>query len=150
MTLHWNWGTKVALVYGLFATGTMGMVAIAVSQRVDLVSPDYYEQALATDTRMAARDNAQRLTGFSIEESTGTLTVTWPHVPDAGGAITLYRASDARADRVTPVTPTTDRRQEVSLEGLTPGAWRLQVSWRYEDRPFYVERMLMVPATSAR
>lgn len=147
MTRHWHWGTKVALVYGLFATGTLTMVAIAMNQRVDLVSPDYYAQALATDTRMAAREHAQQLDGFSITEDTARVVVQWPHVPDAGGAVTLYRPSDAAADRVTPVSPGTDGRQVVSLEGLTPGAWRLQISWHHDGQPFYVERLLMVHAS---
>jgi len=150
MTLHWNWGTKVALVYGLFATGTLAMVAIAVSHRVDLVSPDYYAQALATDSRMAARENARHLTGFSISEDADGLVITWPHTPDGGGTVTLYRASDAAADRVTPVAPARDGRQVVGLSGLPSGAWRLQVSWQYGGSPYYIERVLTLNETGTR
>ena len=58
MKLHWHWGTRIALVYVLFASGTITMVAIAMRQPVDLVSPDYYERSLAVDARAVALANA--------------------------------------------------------------------------------------------
>jgi hypothetical protein len=62
------------------------------------------------------------------------------HAASARGTVTLYRASDAGADRVVPLSLAPDATQRVPLEGLAPGRWRLQVEWTVRGRPYYYER----------
>ena len=40
------WPLGIILTLAAFITGTVGLVVMACSQRVDLVSPDYYEREL--------------------------------------------------------------------------------------------------------
>ena len=54
MRITFNWGTGIAAVYTVFALATTGFVTFAMSQRVDLVSSDYYAQSLRQDQRIAA------------------------------------------------------------------------------------------------
>lgn len=148
MTRHWHWGTRIALVYGLFATGTLSMVAIAVNQRTDLVAPDYYARALQQDERATALANTRALgQTFSIADTnTGRLSIHWPHVPD-DGALVLYRPSNAGADRALALAATavdTGAEQHVPLGDLRPGLWRVQVSWTWQDRPYYAEQDVVV------
>jgi hypothetical protein len=148
MTRHWHWGTKIALVYTLFATGTLTMVGIAVSQRTDLVAPDYYARALKQDERMAALNNVAALgASFSASQTDdGELVVHWPHVPE-GGSIVLYRASNADADQTVALAPAQapdGSIQRVSLQGLQTGAWRAQFTWSWQGRPHYTERELVI------
>ncbi|GMV21396.1 MAG: hypothetical protein AMXMBFR57_13450 [Acidimicrobiia bacterium] len=148
MTRHWHWGTKIALVYTLFATGTLTMVGIAVSQRTDLVAPDYYARALKQDERMAALNNVASLgSSFSATQTEGgELVVHWPHRPE-GGSIVLYRASNADADQTVALAPAQapdGSTQRVSLQGLQTGAWRAQITWSWQGRPHYTERDLVI------
>jgi hypothetical protein len=148
MTRHWHWGTKIALTYGLFATGTLTMVGIAVSQRTDLVAPDYYARALKQDERAAALANTEALgTGFTITSANDEhLVVKWPHQPDAG-VVVLYRPSDADADRTLTLAATAvgaGAEQQVQLGDLLRGLWRIQVTWVWQGRPYYAEQDVVV------
>jgi hypothetical protein len=57
-----NWGYKIIVVYTVFITGIVYMVVRSVSQDVDLVTPDYYEQELKYQTTIDATNNANALT----------------------------------------------------------------------------------------
>ncbi len=144
MTRHWHWGTKIALTYIVFATGTLTMVGIAVSQRTDLVTPDYYARALKQDERMAAQANTAALgRAFEIASSDNDrLVVRWPHQPDAGSLV-LYRPSNADADRTVVLAATatgTGAEQEIRMGDLSRGLWRVQVTWSWQGRPYYAEQ----------
>jgi hypothetical protein len=39
MNMHWGW--RLAIVYTLFALGTLSFVGFALTNEVDLVRPDY-------------------------------------------------------------------------------------------------------------
>ena len=148
MSRYWHWGTKIALVYCLFVTGTITMVAIAVNQRTDLVTPDYYAKALRQDDRMEAVRNTVALgSSFSaVQRDSGALTIAWPHTPDSG-TITLYRASDAGADREIPVSPVAaagGAQQRVDLTMLAEGAWKAQIAWTAHGQSYYAEREIAI------
>jgi hypothetical protein len=148
MTLRWHWGTGIALVYIAFAAATVGFAAYAMDQRVELVSDDYYARALGQDRHMAAIANAGALGGaFRIEVGVDgrsvTLTWTGDRRPDAGGTATLYRPSDAAADRVIPLAPNQHGVQRIDLAGLAAGRWLAQIQWRSDGRDYYVEQAVV-------
>ncbi|MEI6245074.1 MAG: FixH family protein [Acidobacteriota bacterium] len=150
MSLRWNWGHSIAAAYTLFALITVGFVVFAMEQRVDLVSPDYYEKSIALDARRAAEANARSLgADFTINEAAGgqAVTVHWPSSGTSGatGTVTLYRPADATADRHTPMTPDASGTQTIALSGLAPGRWMLQVEWTVGGRAFYAEHRVIVP-----
>ena len=149
MKRHWHWGIGIALVYAIFAGGTIGFVAFAMRQQVDLVSADYYSQSLAYDERMAAAARADALgDAFSVTADPGSSSVTieWPRdMLVEGGEITLYRASDASADRQFTVAPDESGRQRIQARGLEHGAWAVRVNWNAGGKAFFVERRLMLP-----
>jgi hypothetical protein len=139
-----NWGTGIALTYTAFALATSGVVAFAMTRRVDLVSPDYYAQSLQQDRHMAAVRNAAGLRPAPAIVQTGARSIV-VHVPGgraAGtrGAITLYRASDATADRELPLAMDDREEQRVSLAGLGPGHWIVKLYWSSGGREYYVEQ----------
>ena len=144
-----HWGIGITLVYVLFATGTVGFVTFAMQQQVDLVSADYYPQSLAHDAKMAATARADALgTTFSVvlDERSRQLIVTWPDAMRVeAGDITLYRASDAGADRHVPAEPDGSGRQTVRADTLERGAWIVRVSWTADGKSFFAERRLMLP-----
>ncbi|MEZ5320258.1 MAG: FixH family protein [Vicinamibacterales bacterium] len=144
MAVRWNWGTGIALVYAVFASGTIGFAVYAMSQPVDLVSEDYYARSLVHDARLAAIDRVDALGDtFAIrfDPTTDAVTVAWPPAMAgrARGTITLYRPSDASADRVVPLAPAADGRQQVSLLGAATGHWVVQVQWTADGLDFYAE-----------
>lgn len=147
MKLHLNWGTGVALSYLLFASGTMGFVVFALQRPVDLVSADYYAQSLRQDQQMDAVRNARELGAAAgiVQSQDRAVDVSIPpaQASSARGTVTLYRASDAAADRVVDLRTDGAGRQRVSLDGLQAGAWSVRVRWHAGGREYYLEQRIV-------
>lgn len=148
MKLQFHWGVAVALFYTAFALSTVGFVAFAMTRDVELVSDDYYAQALGHDQRMQAMANADALgTAVSARVDGRQVRLRFP-VDMAGrvrGTATLYRASDARADRTEPLVPGPDGSQVLAGNGLAKGHWRLKMQWTADGRAYHIERDIRLP-----
>ena len=144
MKLRINWGVGIVASYVIFAAGTTGFALYAMNRPVDLVSADYYARSLQQDRQMAAERNTRDLDGAASVRQTGdrAVLVSLPagQASDATGTITLYRPSDASADRVVTLKTDTAGRQRVSLAGLRAGAWSARVLWTAQGREFYIEQ----------
>jgi hypothetical protein len=145
-----NWGTGLAAVYILFAVGTLGVVAFAVAQPADLVSADYYSRSLQHDSRMEAERNGRALEPLltmAVRPDRSAIELTLPPATRAGaqGTVTLYRPSDAAADRMTALAVDTAGRQAIDLASLPSGVWRVRLEWTGGGAPYFVERMVHLP-----
>ena len=149
MRITFNWGTGVAAVYTVFALGTTGFVTFAMSQRVDLVSSDYYAQSLRQDQRIAAEQNARSLEPPPSVVLTGSgqamLSLPLEQAGRAAGTITWYRPADPRADRTTALAIDRAGRQQLPLSGLMAGQWIVQVRWAAHGRDYYYEQAVLLP-----
>jgi hypothetical protein len=73
------------------------------------------------------------------------LSLPAAHAASATGTVTLYRPSDASADRVLPLAIDPAGRQPIALDGLARGRWLLQVRWSAQGRHYYYEEPVNVP-----
>ena len=148
MKLRMNWAVGIVAAYVVFAGGTTAFVVYALNRPVDLVSPDYYARSLEQNRQMEAERNTLALGGAAsiVEAGPRALVVSVPpaHAAGARGAVTLYRPSDASADRVIALAPDKDGQQRVSLDGLRPGLWSVRVRWTAAGRDFYLERRVFL------
>ena len=136
------------MFYTVFALSTVGFVAFAMSRDVELVSDDYYAQALAHDGHMQAVANGDALgAAASLTLAAGQVRLGLPAtmVPGMHGTATLYRASDARADRTMALAPAADGTIVIPTAGLVSGRWQLRVQWSAGGRDYYIERALRLP-----
>lgn len=148
MQIRIHWGVAVAIFYTAFALSTVGFVAFAMTRDVQLVSDDYYAQALDHDTRMLARANAEALgQAVAIGVEGGEVRLRFPvtMASRVRGTATLYRAADARADRTAALVPAADGTQVIPVAGLARGHWRVKLQWSADGRDYYVERDIRVP-----
>ena len=149
MRLSLNWGVGITLAYLAFAGGTLGFVAYAMTQPVDLVSADYYSRSLKQDDRMAAAARVAALgrdvgADFTPDHQALDLRVPPEVATMATGTITWYRPSDSRDDRAEPFRPV-DGHQRIPLAGLPRGHWVLQAEWQSAGQSFYFEQPVTVP-----
>jgi hypothetical protein len=146
-----SWGTGMALVYGLFAGSTIGLVAFAMAHPVDLVSADYYARSEAYDLQLAAMARTDALAdpvAWRLDAGSRTLALSLPpsHRALAEGTVTLYRPSAAGADRTFPLVVGRDGVARVSLdEGFDDGLWRARARWRVSGEDFYREDVIRLP-----
>jgi nitrogen fixation protein FixH len=148
MKLRMHWGVAVAVFYTAFALSTVGFVTFAMTRDVELVSADYYQQALSHDRHMQAMANGDAL-GAGTDATTVAGEVRF-RVPAAmaramRGTATLYRPSDSHADRTTALMPAVDGTIVIPTAGLASGRWQLRVQWSAGGRDYYFERDLRLP-----
>lgn len=149
MKVRMNWGTGMALVYGSFATATVGFVVFAVSHPAALVSVDYYQQAMRHDARMeAAAEAASAGARLTIEGEPGQqVAVFRPGTLPAGpavGTVTWYRPSDASLDRRIDLAIDADGLQRFDLSTWPTGRWWIKAEWTVTTRAFYFEQPAMI------
>jgi len=143
-----NWGVGIAATYILFATATGGFVAFAMNRPVSLVRPDYYAESLREDQHLAATRNAQAL-GSALQVKTDGRDRIHVSLPSADasrirGTVTLYRASDAAADRTFALHPDSRGEQELNISGLASGLWLVQLRWSAASVDYYFEQPVIL------
>jgi hypothetical protein len=151
MRLHWHWGTKIALVYAVFAGSTLGFVTYAMRQQVDLVSPEYYADSLSYDARQAAASRVLELGSafrFEAGDNGRSLAVTWPaSARPTSGRLHLYRASGSALDRTLGIDPETidpAGRLLIPLSEVETGSWLAQLEWTARNEIYFAELRVVV------
>lgn len=143
-----NWGVGIAAAYILFATATGGFVAFAMNRPVSLVSPDYYADSLHEDQHLAATCNAQALGSAVAVKTDGRdwirASVLAAHASRLRGTVTLYRASDAAADRTFALHPDSKGEQDVNVSDVARGHWLVQLRWSVDGLDYYFEQPVVL------
>jgi len=132
------WPLGITTVCALFFAGTVGLVVMACSQKVELVRQ--------IDRAERARREAPQ-TSVSFDAAHQQIRICLP--PGQGrenvsGTIELYRPSAAGLDRAMPLEPDAEGTQRLDAARLAPGLWKVRVSWTCEKRNYYLEQKVVV------
>ncbi len=144
------WPLGVALTLVGFLASTVTLVVIACSQRVDLVSPDYYERELRYQgqiDRVERTHRAASQASVAYDASGKCITVSLPADQahhDVTGLIELYRPSAAGMDRMVNLQPDANGVQRLDAAGLAPGLWKVRVSWTVGDQDYFLDQKVVV------
>ena len=147
---HNPWPWAIVLTFVLFISGTVGLVVMACSQKVELVSPNYYEQELKFQGQLDRLNRTSRLAVPNVvnyDAAQRRLTITLP--PEQArravrGRIQLYRPSESGLDRQLELRPDRSGLQAIDASALTPGLWKVRVSWTVDRQDFFVEQKLVL------
>jgi nitrogen fixation protein FixH len=142
------WGYGVAAVYSLFALATLSFVAFTMTQKVELVSPDYYAQEVAYEKQIRRAQQTTELERQMTCELTADHQFIHLQMPAemkaAQGTILLYRPSASALDQELKLNLDSAGSQMISTAKLSPGAWRVKVTWSHAGRDFYQEFLLQL------
>ncbi|HZS03528.1 MAG TPA: FixH family protein [Blastocatellia bacterium] len=142
------WGYGIAAVYSIFALATLGVVAFSLTQKVELVSKDYYEKEVTCEQQI----ERLRQTNAMGQQVTCQLTTDGRFIEarfpaaltDVRGTLTLYRPSDSSLDREVTLAPDAGGRQLIPADKLAKGYWRAKLHWQSGGRGYYNEYSLTV------
>jgi len=149
-TTHNLWPLGIIVTFVLFFTGTVGLIVMAFSQKVDLVSADYYEQELKFQGRIDRVErtrNAASQATVAYDSANHCITVSLPPEQahhEVWGSIELYRPSAAGMDRAVRFQPDTNGVQRLEAAGMAPGLWRVRVTWTAEKENYYLDQKVVV------
>ena len=146
------WPLGIIVTFVLFFAGTVGLVVMACSQKVDLVSADYYEQELKFQGRIDRVERTRHATSqaaVAYDATMHCITVSLPADQagrDVSGRIELYRPSAAGLDRALKLELDTKGVQRVDATGMSPGLWKARVSWTVEHQDYFLDQKVVVSA----
>jgi hypothetical protein len=107
-----------------------------------LVRPDYYEQEIKYQDHIdsVARTAAVK-PNIDVNYDLGKQTIAI-HLPvhSLEGRIQLYRPSDLKLDVELPLALDEANRQEIDVQKLKTGLWKIRLSWKTGDQDYYFEK----------
>lgn len=134
---HWGW--RIGIIYTTFALATTGFMIFSFTQKVDLVSQQYYADELKQDAKMLAQKNTMNLSEeLSLTHDKDLLSVQFPNIPD-NGTIHLYRPSGSDLDKQFKIA-SGKVEQSFSIASLTSGLWIAKIEWKSDNTPYYSEQ----------
>ena len=142
-----NWGAGIALLYAGFVVMILLLVGMSASQKIDLVTDQYYEDELRFQDKINKINLAKTLTDpltWQVEEqgikihypkefSDNTLT----------GNIKLYCPSDNTKDR-TFIIKSQKGNQLIAASDLKSGRYYLQIDWKNDKKAYWNEGVVVI------
>ncbi len=143
-----NWGIRITLLYCGFVVMMLVMVFMAMHQKVDLVSVDYYEKELLFQDKINGMKNTLELKGaFSSETSAGSVTLHYPLAltgKAVSGEIFFYRPSDSKKDEKFNAAPDNTGTQRFQLRNYKRGLYKLLCEIEADGKKYYYEQSLQL------
>ncbi|MBT3343087.1 MAG: hypothetical protein HN712_11175 [Gemmatimonadetes bacterium] len=149
----WAWGIIGA--YSSFAVLTLVMVGFAFSQRVDLVSDDYYQREIDHQQHIDRVTRTQELPDgveWTVTHQDGDFLFELPkgHFNgDLQGQIHFYRPDNSTLDRTHGIHLDVQGQQRITAAGLPAGHWRIHIEWQVAGLDYYSERELNISGTTS-
>jgi hypothetical protein len=142
-----SWGYKLILVYSIFVIGILWMVFRASSQKVDLVTKDYYEQELVYQRKIDESARAAKLTsGVVCAVTNSQLHIQFPAEMASGkldAVVLLYCPSDNAKD-ITRSYTSTNGELLFDLPPAYKGAFDVKLNWKYNGESYYNEQKIFL------
>jgi hypothetical protein len=148
MKPRFHWGKGVLCVIVLFVLGVAAMVFTAFTNRVDLVSDDYYQRGVQYEEHLTVLRRSEAMAdSVVIEACPGGIEIRFSRGVTrrlSEGRIVLYRPSNRRLDRILSVALDSAGHQRVPMLPRDAGMWRVQLSWVAESLDFTKEAAVVV------
>jgi hypothetical protein len=144
------WPLGIILAFVLFGLGTASLIVVACSQKIDLVSANYYEQEIKFQKQIDRVDRTRRLAAqpaVAYDRLRGVITISLPAEQArrlVNGRIQLYRPSTAGLDRELPLALNEQGFQSVDASSLRAGLWKVRISWMSDDQEYFVDQKVVV------
>lgn len=147
MRLKINWGGGIVIAIATMVTGMLVLVYIAVKQDFSLVEKDYYQKAVNYQQQIDKIQNANSLDEkLKIVYSNKNLKLQFPSLFQdeiMEGTIQLYNAVNEENDLNIQLKLNENLSQEITLNKLTRGRYKVKVEWKAGDKEFYQELEIM-------
>ena len=129
---HMNWGVGIAIVYILFVLGMLTLVFKSRSQKIDLVTENYYQQELAYQEEIDAKQRVEDSGCMPvIQKKSNQYQIQIPGSKGnpIQGSLLAYCPSNKKEDRLISLKPTNDGQWLLDLESLSPSQYILKLHW---------------------
>lgn len=144
MFKNFSWGHGIILALGTFIAFILFMIFIFPNgkQNSELVSEHYYEDELAYQDIIDAKNNAAQLTVKpEYLQLTEGIKLKFPSaIPDQKKVnITLFRTDDSNLDVKKDLTLDAENAVLIPKKVIFPGSYTLKVKWKQNNKPYQID-----------
>lgn len=145
-----NWGTGIVIGMITFIAFIVTLGTKMMGSKVDLVASDYYEQGIEFEEHMQQVEAANALNqpvAIEVNYSTSQIEVKMPQEfaqQSIEGNIIFFRPSDKTKDFSVALKPNDQLQQNVPLEKLAKGNWKVQMQWKANGKAYYCEKDVVI------
>ena len=138
-----SWGTGIAIFYGLFVVGMVGLVIASSRQDPGLVAKNYYEADLGAQKTHDQRQNSLALETdvlVKLDPATNQIRLQFPkNLGQATGSVLFLRPSGSSPDFSQKIAVDTSNLMLVPTDKMATGLWRMTVNWEAGGRSYLKE-----------
>jgi hypothetical protein len=145
MFKKFNWGHGVVLALGSFITFIVLMILIFPhgQQNAEVVSDHYYEDELAYQDVINAKNNADQLIAKpSFDQNVYGITINFPeNIKPNGDKVNflLFRTNDANLDVKKDLELSSNHSFTIPSKILAAGSYTLKVTWKTNKKAYQVD-----------
>jgi hypothetical protein len=142
-----NWGHKILIVYAVFVAGILFLVFKSSSQKMDLVTTDYYAKELKYQQKIDETNRVNALSAPVLYEIKNSEMVI--HFPKdfsgkkLSGEAVLYCPSDENKDVKYPFS-IQDAPVIIPLPPVHKGLYELHLTWQTGGYNYYFEKKIVI------
>ena len=142
-----NWGYKILLVYLAFIVGILILVYKSSSEKVDLVTENYYQQELKYEQKIDQAERAQSLSSpLRYEVNKNEISIFFPEEmkdKNISTEILLYYPADESKDSVYNLE-TSSGKLTIVLPEKDKGMYELKMDWKVDTTKYYSEHNVLI------
>jgi nitrogen fixation protein FixH len=148
MRIKLNWGFGIAVAYILFA-GSMVVFAVKASQQhYDLVTPDYYNDAVKYQQKIDAEKNAlsssSKLNIEFLPDIREVVLSSAAKNKRIKGTLLFYKPDKAGFDFEIKFLLNADGSQHLPVHAIASGYWKIKASYTLDGDDCYTEKKIVI------
>jgi hypothetical protein len=144
-----SWGYKIAALYIGFVLLVLFMVFMAMQQKIELVSPDYYAKELKFQQEIDAMNNAGLLSAnLHVELQSNTVIISFPQEfkgKEIKGEALMFRPSDSSLDISFPIELNEEGKLILQSNKFKTGLYKLIIKWSFDNKNYQTEHTIVLP-----
>jgi hypothetical protein len=144
-----SWGYRIAALYIGFVLLILFMVVMAMRQKIELVTPDYYAKELKFQQEIDAKNNAGLLSvNIQVELQQKTVLISLPDEfigKEINGEALMFRPSDSSLDIAFPLVLNAEGKMLLQSDRFKTGLYKLTVKWADDGKNYQTEHTIVLP-----
>ena len=144
-----NWGVSMIVVYTIFAASMVIFAINASKQKNDLVTENYYDEAVKYQNRIEEQANAASVSSklninYDATVKSVNLTASGAERKIAG-TLTFYKPDKASIDFSVPFSTDEEGIQKIAVQKLAHGYWMVTANYTVEGKNCSEEERIFIP-----
>jgi len=137
-----SWGTKLGIGASIYVVGILTFVGFSTTQKINLVSKDYYPKEVVYQGQIDKLKNAENLkNNIQIIQKNGMLQIQFPENmhSNVSGDIIFYRPADYESDLKYAIEIDETGFQQLNIDPLLKGMYTIKLDWKHNNIGYYKE-----------